>query len=444
MLEDDFDMSLFRSAERLRNEFSITYDRDNPVPSDDDLNDRVFQAGMQLYLETGTYCVDSGRTIKFTDREIEEALASAPSSVTFGGGKDAREVVHRGVESSIEPIICAGVQTAVFSNDEMAFKIYKGCAEYRCVDGIWGGVVGSLEGGYDVVAGTPGEIYAYRGNVHLMRKAIAAAGRPDMLIINNAPKSAATIGMYDPESGLRRSDGCSTAGVSEMKINYDDLDRTAYALAAGIPIRGSHVSVIGGFSGSIEGAAIVSVAGAFQSLMVNKGRMIGAGTVPFRIKSKCTRECLWVGAVVLQALNRNTNLPLCGSIGDHPAAGPGTKQYLYESAAGFIANSVSGGHHLAGTRKFVIGSTPNYGTPLESRWMGEVSKSVAGMKRERANEIARYLLSKYEDTLTQPPDGYTYEELYDVGEEQPGQMYKDLYDEVKQELAERGVDFKSW
>jgi hypothetical protein len=151
-----------------------------------------------------------------------------------------------------------------------------------------------------------------------------------------------------------------------------------------------------------------------------------------------------VGAVVLQALNRNSNLPLCGSIGDHPAAGPGTKQYLYESAAGFIANSVSGGHHLAGTRKFVIGSTPNYGTPLESRWMGEVSKSVAGMKRERANEIARYLLSKYEDTLTQPPDGYTYEELYDVGEEQPGQMYKDLYDEVKQELAERGVDFKSW
>jgi len=444
MLEKDFDMSIFRAAEKLRREFELKYDRDNPVPSDDAMADRLFQAAIQFYAQVGTYCVDTGRAIRFTEQEIREALDAAPTSETLGEGNEQMQMVHRDVEGKQEPIIVAGVQTCIYSDDNMAFRIYKRCAEDKCVDGIWGGVVTKVDGKYDVIAGTPMEIFGYRRNVELMRRAVAAAGRPGLVIINNAPTSVATIAMYDPAKGMRRSDSCMSTGVSELKINYDDMDRVAYASGAGISMHGAQNSVIGGFSGSVEGATITCVAGAFQSLLVQQSQIVEASTVPFQVKSKCTRECLWVGSLALQALCRNTHLIVGGSMGDHPSAGPGTKQYLYEAAAGFIANVVSGGHHIAGTRKFTIGNTPDYGTPLESRWMGEVSKSAAGMKRTKANEIARYLLAKYEPNLRNAPAGGTYADLYDLDKDEPKPEYQRLYNEVKEELVGLGLEFRTW
>ena len=108
---------------------------------------------------------------------------------------------------------------------------------------------------------------------------------------------------------------------------------------------------------------------------------------------------MWAAGTAIQGLSRNTRLIVDGSIGDHPAAGPGTKQYFYESAAGHIVSTVMGAHSTQGTRKFAVGSTCNFGTPLESRWMGEVCKGAVGMDRLTANRIVKYLLAKYEDRL---------------------------------------------
>jgi hypothetical protein len=141
-------------------------------------------------------------------------------------------------------------------------------------------------------------------------------------------------------------------------------------------------------------------------------------------------------------LSRNTKLIVDGSIGDHPAAGPGTKQYLYEAAAGFIVSTVMGAHSTEGTRKFVVGSVCNYGTPLESRWMGEVCKGAAGMSRAQADGLVKYLLGKYEDKLKDAPPGETFEKLYDPEKLIPLAPYQKLYEEVKMELRERGLQFR--
>jgi methylamine--corrinoid protein Co-methyltransferase len=326
----------------------------------------------------------------------------------------------------------------------MTVRIISECARDRCVDGVWGGVVTKVEDVHDVVAGTPAEIYGYRKNIELMRRAVAQAGRPGLVVVNNAPRAIGTIGMVDEERGIRRSDGLATSGVSELKINNDDLERVVYALAAGIPIHGAHISTMGGFSGSFEGAAIVAVAGGFQTLLVNHADLVGVGTVPFQIKSRGTREGLWVGSIAVQAMARNTHLIVAGANGDHPAAGPGTKQYLYEAAAGFISNTVCGGHHWGGTRKFVIGRTADYGTPLESRWMGQVCKSAAGLTRAKANEICKYLLTKYEDRLKDPPAGWTYHELWDADGQCPKPEYRRLYEEVLEEFAGLGFPIREW
>lgn len=440
--EQSFDMALFRSVDHLRNKYEIKYDQENPIPCDDAMADRLFTAAMEFYLEVGTYCLDTGRVIKFNRDELETALSLAPDRIVKGDGADRHIVEHRQVEGTQEPIVYAGIQTILLSDDEFASRFYQACAADRCVDGIWGGVVNKIEGKHDVISGTPLEIMAYRKHVEIMRRAVAAAGRPGMVIVNNAPRSAATFGMYNPESGLRSSDVLISSGVSEMKVSYDELDRAAFGLASSITLKSSVGATLGGFSGSIEGAAIVQAAGVFQGLLVHCAQETGISVTPVRISSRATREGLWAESMALQAMGRNTHVIINGSHGDHPAAGPGTRQYFYESAAGFIEVVANGGHAMGGTRKFVIGNTPDYGTPLESRWMGQVCKSAAGMGRKQANEIVKALLSRYEAHLKNAPAGYTYDQLYDIESDRPKEEYLDLYQNVKDELVQLGFCFK--
>lgn len=440
--EKEFDLLIFKKTQALQKKYDIKYDPSKPIDLEGDLSDKVFHAGWELFLDIGTYCTTTRRVIKVSEEELKQELESCPEVIWLGQGGDRVPMMHRDVEGLQDPVVIAGIQTAPFSDEEMMFKISKGCAMDRCVNGIWGGILLKIDGKYDVVAGTPSEIFQYRKTAEILRKAINAAGRPGMIIINNAPTSIATIAMFDEEKGIRRTDYMEVTGISELKVSYDDLNRTSFALAYGVPIHGSHSSTIGGFSATPEGAAITAVAGSFQLIAIQKAESFRCGVIDSRIKSRVTRAQLWAAGTAIQGLNRNTRLIVDGNIGDHPAAGPGTKQYFYESAAGFIVSTVMGGHSTEGTRKFVVGNTCNYGTPLESRWMGEICKSAVGMTRKEADRIVKYLLSKYEDKLNNAPEGETFERLYNPETLSPLPHYQKLYDEVKEEFKQLGFKFK--
>jgi methylamine--corrinoid protein Co-methyltransferase len=440
--EKQYDLALFKKTQELQKRYQIKYDPAKPVDVEGTMADRIFQAGVELFLDLGTYCTTTRRVIKLSENELGEEIQSRPEVVEMGQGRDRVKMVHREVEGQQEPVVIAGIQTVPFSDEEMMFKISRGCAMDRCVDGIWGGILLQIDGKYEVVAGAPSEIYQYRRTTEILRRAIEAAGRPGMILFNNAPTSIATIAMFDEEAGLRRTDSMEVTGMSELKVAYDDLNRTAFALAYGVPIHGAHSSTIGGFSGNPEGAAITAVAGSLQLISVQKAESFRCGVTDSRIKSRVSRAQLWAAGTAIQGLSRNTKLIIDGSIGDHPAAGPGTKQYLYEAAAGFIVSTVMGGHSTGGTRKFVVGLVPNYGTPLESRWMGEVCKGATGMARVQAETLVRYLLDKYEDKLKDASAGETFEKLYDQEKLEPLPFYQKLYDEVKTELGERGLPFR--
>jgi len=441
--EKQFDLSIFKKAQELQKKYDIKYNPEEPLDVTGELADRIYQAGFEFFLDIGTYCVNTHRVIKLTKQEVLEEIAASPSAVKIGQGVDQVTLLHRDVEDSQEPIVVAGIQTAPFSSEEMMFVISKGCAMDRCVDGIWGGILLKIDGTYDVVAGTPGEIYQYRKVAEILRKAVTAAGRPGMVTINNAPTSRATIGMFSEEEGLRKSDGIMVTGMSECKLAYDDLDRSAFGLAMGMPIHGAHSSTIGGFSATPEGAAITAVAATLQLVCVQKSDCTRVGVTESMIKSRVTRKELWAAGTALQGVSRNTSLILDGSIGDHPAAGPGTKQYFYESAAGHIVSTVMGAHSTEGTRKFVVGNIPDYGSPLESRWMGEVCKAAAGMDRKTASGIVSYLLSKYEGKYKDAPEGHTFSKLFDQEKMVPVASYQQLYEEVKGELSGLGLKFRN-
>ena len=441
--EKQYDLSLFRKTQQLTKKYGIEYDPARPLDLEGDLADRVYQAGVELFLDLGTYCTTTKRVIKVTEAELREEMESLPLMIELGQGTDRVGMAHREVEGPQDAIVIAGIQTAPFSNEEMMFTISKGCALDRCVDGIWGGILLKIDGKYEVVAGAPSEIFQYRKTVEVLRKAVTAAERPGMIIVNNAPTSIATIAMFDDEVGMRRSDIMEVTGMSELKVTYDDLNRTAFSLAYGVKMHGAHSATIGGFSGNPQGAAITAVAGVMQLLAVQKAHCFRCGATDSRVKSRVSRAQLWAAGTGIQGLSRNTKLIIDGCIGDHPAAGPGTKQYFYEAAAGFIVSTVMGSHSTGGTRKYVVGEVPNYGTPLESRWMGEVCKGAVGMSRAQASELVKYLLDQYEPHLKEAPAGQTFEHLYDQKKLEPTAEYQKLYDEVKADLRERGLRFPS-
>ncbi|UCD73567.1 MAG: monomethylamine:corrinoid methyltransferase, partial [Candidatus Bathyarchaeota archaeon] len=193
MRERDFDLTIFKTATELAKEYRIQYNREEPVPTDNSLIDDVWEAGLRFYLDVGAYCISTNRIIKFTEDEIKDVLSEATSEVVFGHGKDSVRQVARKIEDPTKPVVCAGIQTAIFSGEDASYKIYRLCAQERSADGIWGGLEARVHNKYDVKANHPTEIYQYRRNARILRKAVADAGRPGMFILNNAPTSDATI-----------------------------------------------------------------------------------------------------------------------------------------------------------------------------------------------------------------------------------------------------------
>jgi methylamine--corrinoid protein Co-methyltransferase len=88
----------------LVREKGIKYDANNLCPTDDGMADRIWEAGLQLFVEMGAYCQSTERCIRFTRDEVLEILGQEPGAVTLGTGKDAVVMRHRGIEDPHAPL----------------------------------------------------------------------------------------------------------------------------------------------------------------------------------------------------------------------------------------------------------------------------------------------------------------------------------------------------
>ncbi len=459
MDERAFNMKIWQTVSELAREYDFTYDSEAVIPIDKQLADDVFEAGLTAAISLGIYSRDTQRNVQFTESEIKEFLKAATGSqLGYGTGEDETRATHRVPGSRVEPIVYAAPQTAIYSHAEVAYKMYKLCAQEPSADGIWGGlVVGPpppIEGKYDIRANHPSEIYQYRQEVALMRRAIAEVGRPGMFIKQNAPTAQATIAIADRELGVRPTDPFGGNLFEELKIDWNFANRTAFAITYGTTVRWSagH-AFIGGFSGGPATAPIIIVASALLGLFFSGadnehikqyGISTQIGKTHNRIKSRAARSCIYVGSLACQALVRNTRIPVCAQGCDHPVAGAGTPQFYYECAAGEIASVASGSsaNPAGGARQFVC--PVNYCSPLESKWMGEVLKASPRLSLQNAQEIVTALLGRYEHTLEQGyPEGYSFQQIYDVERERVNPAFQSFYQKMKEELEALGLIFTS-
>lgn len=435
----DYDKKIFKTAKRLSKDYDFRYDPETPIPSDNTLADDLFEAGLELFLETGSYCVDSQRVIKYSEEEIKEALREVSSEITIGQKQEQRKLSQREIEDKKEPLVLGGVIESNPNEGEIFTKLYQTVAREKEVDGIYWGPCQTIEG-YKWRPNTPLELHAGICCSSWVREALRRVGRPGLPLISGCPSALADISSFKQEHGMRRTDAIAVPTVSELKTNYDSLAKVAFSLNEGCIRNPYWTPMIGGYAGGPEGAAIVGVAGGLHALLTcytkYSGFNLGTAIVSEPRSITTARKAIWSTSTLGQALVRNTKMIL--GMGVTTASGPGTEMMFLENGATAIANSVSGGHILHGIRKAVL-TKPNQAGGLEPKFQGEVAKGAAGLRREEASEMVKSLLSKYEDKFKSAPEGKSFDELYDLSTLVPKEDYQDTYQKARTKISEMGL-----
>ncbi|MHA2305053.1 MAG: monomethylamine:corrinoid methyltransferase [Candidatus Hodarchaeales archaeon] len=438
-LENDFDFKLLvPELNRIIKENDISFDPAIPIPEDDSLADRMWEAALEFYLEVGTLCTDTHRRILFTEDEIREALGNFPGKFILGFGRDSREISCRKIEDSKRPFCLFSPD--ITCDEDLFVPMSMAYLQEPIADGVCAPILDMVEG-MPIRSGYPSELKGSVAHAMMFREAARRVGRPGIFLksVGTAESDAAQIAASNPEWGERLTDGRFVASVTELKVNNSLLNKMVHFHTYGCFIGALVGPIFGGYAGGPEGTAIVGIAYHIQALVVNQAHFVNY--FPFHLKHTCNtmRELLWVISTTYQAVSRNSNL--ISTSNGFTAAGPCTPMVLREAASHALVSVVSGSNlwEIAVAKN----KYKNYATPMEARMAAEVGCGAAKEKLSRgdANDITLALLKMYENNIENAPLGKDFRESYDVKKCKPSEEYMDLFRKTKNELQDLGVPF---
>lgn len=439
MKEVEFDLMLSRRVKELLLEYNINFDPNNVVPADDDLADRVFQAGLQLFVDVGAYHLNTQRVIRFSRQEVLDALRQAPDTLYLGEGRDMVVARHRGVEDPIPPWNLTGPAGQPCSEDYY-LPLMISYAQEPYVHAIESGATLTYNG-YDIVAGTMMEVKAVQRDCATAREAIRRVGKPGMHIGDCATGMTAIgkMAASDPVHCLRPCDGRLVAQMCELKVDDDQLARVPHLLNYGSHIINLMTPLTGGVGGGPAGVAVTSVAETLLGVVCYYASYHYLSITHIKWTNNSDPWGMYVLAMTGQAMARNTHIVWTND--PFNVNGAGTLENLYETAGHAIIGAVCGFHeHGVGSTG---GNMVDHHTGLEAGFQGEVGIAAtrSGITRERANEIALSLLPLYKDTFKNPKLGKPFNELYDLKTITPKPEWRDCYCRAKETLTKLGLEF---
>lgn len=431
-------------VKELIKEYDIRYDPEYIVPTDTTMIDDVYKAALNLLLDVGILCLDTERIIKFEEWEVKEAIKSVPSEIKVGEGKDSVIIFHRDIEDGRLPIVTGGCPGAPISED-VAVKIYQSYAQEPIIDVLVSGFPETIEG-IKIKAGTPSEVHAEICNISWMREAARRMGRPGMAIMGSmATSPLSDIAATSIEYGWKQTDVRNIWLLPQMKVDYSSLCKFLhFAKYGAVCLWGGGGGYIGGLAGGVEGATIAAVAETVASIVLFGMNFPCVWCYNTVLGTTTDKMGLWGNIMANAAINRNTKVATLADSPYETAAGPCTEMMLYEIASSVIGTTVAGGHlHGVVGRG---GTYTDYFTGLEARFMGEVGHAVARIeiKLSTANDIVKFLNSKYQEKLERKnvPTGKKFQECYDIVTITPSHEYLNLYNKIKKELEDNGLQFE--
>lgn len=435
---DDFDMGRFVPSLRkvIAQHRLEAPPRDVVVPWDDDLADRIFLAAKEFLVECGCYCPDTNRVITFSREELEEAIHLAPRQCRLGEGKEERLMRPRRPEDPQIPWCHVGGGIPV-SSDEIASAVVEGYARIPHADSMSIPALTQVRG-LPVQAGAPSEIYAAIQSVRLARESTRRAGRPGLPIINLLSSSASPMGVLavtNREYGIRPSDGWLIVSLSEMKLDYNVLNKTAAILSFGGNVGFAAGAIYGGFAGGVIGSAVLNAAYIVAAPLLVSATYHLLYSLHISQSNSTARGVLTGIALGCQAASRNMAFPHF-DLG-YAAAGTATDMLYDETAAHIVTDVVSGTNiETVHPAKGIL--TDNY-SPLEMRFACEVAHAAAGLGRRDANEMVTALLARYEPHLERPPEGCRFQECYNLDTLEPTPQHLEVYARAKERVRALGL-----
>lgn len=432
--EKDWDRKYInQKIKELVDTFDIHWEKDFfGVPSDDALADRLFEAGFQLALESGLYCIDTGRQMLWSKAELLDVLENAPTEVTVGEGEDQVTFRKRNVEEDTRVGVIGGPYGIPVPED-LYLTVLKSYVQESLFDIVDSPSLQTTYGN-SIRAGSPWDLLAIWQEVDLTFKALEEGGRPG-LAVGCANSAASALGELSSTSygGFRRMDWHHNSILSELKISYADLIRAVHFVHTGTVSHNFYNTIYGGYAGGGEGMAVAIVAGMILLRASLWGETFNPGPSHAHLSCNTFPAMIPSQSVALQALTRNTNLIMAGFT--RPVAGPCVRDLLYEIAAITIAQ-VAAGISFTKAVHTATGRFPLHCTPLEARFAAQVTHAATGMSRKQADPIVRSLVNKYKDSQKTIQEGKPFTEAYDLETLQPSAEWQRIYDEVCQEMEQ--------
>jgi methylamine--corrinoid protein Co-methyltransferase len=435
MEEEDFNRLVTKNIRQAVKDYDIQVDKETIINQDDDLADRVWAAAVEFLSKTGVYCQTTNRVILHTVEEINTILAGASEEVWLGAGGDRVLERWRTVEDP-RPPLNMGSPIGTPIAEELFVPAMVSYAQEPLVDVTCGASLMTVHG-QDIRTRSPLEVLAAWEEVDLMQMALKRAGRPGMAYtgLMLSMSDAGQLSAANP-AGLRTTDMFTFGIVSELKTNFEILNKLTHGIRLGYVIDPYANPIYGGLGGGIEGQAVLITAAMIALNVVFMATCCGSSpTHPFHFNDTGV-ELLQASSLSFQSLARNSHLMTNLTI--TPVGGPGTKTLLYETLAFVIMSTVSGCSRILGPRS-ATGSIEGHFSGLEARFSGEVMRAAAGISRGQAEEIVQRAYEQYAPQLDQQPYGQPFEEVYDLKSIQPTDEWQHLYEEVKSETIGWGL-----
>lgn len=442
--EEDFDIAILPRVRKLMEKYDIKFNREEIIPDDDAMADRLFAAAMEFAVETGLWVLDTQKVIRFSEDEIFRCLDNLKMPLWFGSGKDQVCLEARKPESSTRAVVFGGAAGSSVSEGDTYIKLMMMYAMEPTNDFVTNANPAYIEG-REVRPFSPLELHGAIQEVGWIREAIRRSGRPGKPLFV-APGTSATappaIAVINEERGLRKNDFIYAALLTEMKTDYDRLSRAVAGLENGLNIAALLAPMIGGWAGPAEGAAIAGTAATILAAVAYDATLVVNHPVHMDLKNGATThpQTLWVQSLCGQAISRNTVFPIGQNVFVNARAG--TEEVLYEAAVNGVVAVSSGQHTGPGPSGITGGDDIDMISGVEARIMGEATRAATGMSRKQANEIALKCIAKYEPTMANPPQGKTIHELYDLPRMKVTDEWLGKYETVKTQLKEWGLPIR--
>jgi methylamine--corrinoid protein Co-methyltransferase len=179
MTEEEWDRKVIpQTAKKLKEKYNLKFDKKMIIPTDDDLLERLYRAGLEMLVTCGILSADSDSVIKYTEEEILEAMAGAPTELVIGEGRDARTMAAR-YGNDPRPPLTQGGPTGSPVSENIFRETHEAFAREPLVDCIVDGVLDTIYG-HPLASNTTWDIAAAKVEVMAVREAVRRAGRPGM------------------------------------------------------------------------------------------------------------------------------------------------------------------------------------------------------------------------------------------------------------------------